>query len=398
MRSRIPHATLPLVNDIYIKDLMLSALKWASARGHLQSHSVRSFAFSIMLMYLSLAFLWSLSFVSVKGTNRICYMEQKHLGLTFTLGRPVRSTTPTAWMQSSLSVIGNRPLRSICMPGSHDAGMSVIEGKTAFVTNEDVLTQTGNIGSQLSFGSRYFDLRPVIASGVFKTGHYSEIEIVGWQGADGQAFSEIISELNAFTASNAELIVLNLSHDLNTDSGYGTLTQSDWNNLFTQMLGINHLFIAPNPTSVDLTTMTVNQFIGGGNAAVLVIAQPSDSSITLGSFATQGFYTYGQYNAYNNYADTDDLDTMISDQLSKMRSIRTSPTSQLFLLSWTLTQDAGDIITDDSIIDLANKADAALDSNLSGAYTSTTYPNIIYIDNFSSSDATSLAMTINSSV
>ncbi|KAF7791997.1 hypothetical protein EIP86_003024 [Pleurotus ostreatoroseus] len=284
------------------------------------------------------------------------------------------------------------------MPGSHDAGMSVIEGKTGFVTDEDVLTQTQNIGQQLTFGSRYFDLRPVIASGVFKTGHYSDLDVIGFQGADGQAFSEIISELNAFTASNAELVVLNLSHDLNTDSGYGTLTQSDWNNLFQQMTGINHLFIAPNPTTVDLTSMTLNQFIGSGQAAVLVIVQPSGSGISLGSFATQGFYTYSQYNAYNSYADTDNLTTMINDQLTKMRSVRTSPTSQLFLLSWTLTQDAEDIVFDESIIDLANEANAALDSNLSGAYTSTTYPNIIYIDNFSSTDATELAMTINSKV
>ena len=194
-------------------------------------------------------------------------------------------SVPVNWMQSTLSIIGDRPLRSIAMPGSHDAGMSVIEGKTAFVTDEDVLTQTGNIGSQLQLGSRYFDLRPVIASGQFKTGHYSKLDIVGWQGADGQAFSEIISELNAFTANNAELIVLNLSHDQNTDSGYGALTQTDCNNLFQQMTGINHLFVAPNPTSIDLTSMTVNQFIGGGQAAVLVIIQPSGSGISLGSFA-----------------------------------------------------------------------------------------------------------------
>ena len=49
-----------------------------------------------------------------------------------------------AWMQSTLNTIGDRQLRSIAMPGSHDAGMSVIEGKTGFVTEEDVvMCQTG---------------------------------------------------------------------------------------------------------------------------------------------------------------------------------------------------------------------------------------------------------------
>ncbi|PSR84202.1 hypothetical protein PHLCEN_2v5490 [Hermanssonia centrifuga] len=309
-------------------------------------------------------------------------------------GEFASSNPPTNWMQSSLSTIGSRQLRSIAMPGSHDAGMSVITGKTAFVDADDVLTQTGSIASQLTFGSRYFDIRPVIASGVFKTGHYSDISIVGWQGADGQAISDIINEINAFTASNAELIVLNLSHDLNTDSGYGALTQTDWNNLLQQLTGINHLFVAPNPTSVDLTSMTLGQFIGNGQAAVLVITQPS-GSISLGSFATQGFYTYSQYNAYNSYSDTDSLSTMVSDQINKMKTVRTSPTSQLFLLSWTLTQGAGDIIDGTSILDLANEADSALSSDFSGAYTSTTFPNILYIDNFASSDATALAMAVN---
>ncbi|KAI0342816.1 PLC-like phosphodiesterase [Trametopsis cervina] len=304
------------------------------------------------------------------------------------------TNTPPNWMQANLPSFGNRTIRHLCIPGSHDSGMSNITGKTAFVDAGDVLTQSKNIGAQLSLGARYFDVRPVIASGHFAAGHYSQIEIVGWQGADGQTFDDMISQINAFTASNKELIILNLSHDLNTDSGYLSLTQDEWNRLFQQLTGLNNLFVAPNPTTVDLTTLTLNQYIGNGQAAVVIVVQPGNSSITLGNYATRGFYRYSQFNAYNSYADTDDLDTMITDQLNKMRTVRTSQDSQLFLLSWTLTQDAGDIVSGDTILDLANKADPTLYSQLLPACSTTTYPNILYIDNFNDSNPTALAISI----
>jgi len=37
---------------------------------------------------------------------------------------------PVAWMSSILDVIGDRKLKHVCMPGSHDAGMWKIDGKT----------------------------------------------------------------------------------------------------------------------------------------------------------------------------------------------------------------------------------------------------------------------------
>lgn len=66
-----------------------------------------------------------------------------------------------------------------------------------------------------------------------------------------------------------------------------------------KLTGINNLYVAPNPSTVDLTTLTLNQFIGSGNAAVVVVV---DSSISLGAYNGKGFYTYSQLNAYNNYS------------------------------------------------------------------------------------------------
>lgn len=37
---------------------------------------------------------------------------------------------PIAWMSSILPIIGDRKLKHVCMPGSHDAGMSKLDGHT----------------------------------------------------------------------------------------------------------------------------------------------------------------------------------------------------------------------------------------------------------------------------
>jgi hypothetical protein len=48
---------------------------------------------------------------------------------------------PVAWMHSILDVIGPRKLKYICMPGSHDAGMSGTDGKTVVANAGNTQTQ-----------------------------------------------------------------------------------------------------------------------------------------------------------------------------------------------------------------------------------------------------------------
>jgi hypothetical protein len=105
------------------------------------------------------------------------------------------SNPPVDWMHQSLSTLGNRKLKHICMPGSHDAGMSEINAHTVGVTYENTQTQLLNIYNQLVYGSRYFDLRPVVSSGQFVAGHYSEVENI-WFGGNGQSVAEMITEIN----------------------------------------------------------------------------------------------------------------------------------------------------------------------------------------------------------
>jgi len=313
------------------------------------------------------------------------------------------SNLPSAWMQANLGALGSRTLQHLCIPGSHDSGMSTYTSGTTFAFTCNTLAQTSGVLGQLQFGVRYFDIRPVISGGQYYTGHYSNIgQINSWQGANGQSIASIISDVNTYTAANQELVILYLSHDLNTDLGnasYAPFTQAQWNSLLSQLKGLNHLFVAQNPASVNLTQLPLSDYIGS-QAAVVVVVDPS-STIALGDFATSGFYTPSNFQVYNQYTGTNDLGTMQADQLNKLKTQRPNPDTGYFLLSWTLTQDntqasTCQLGTADSILDLAAIADPALYSALLPACSGQTYPNIIYTDGVQSSDVAALAMAVNS--
>gem|GEM_PF-1316729 len=322
------------------------------------------------------------------------------------------SRMPDAWMHANLGVLGNRSLRHLCIPGSHDAGMSQFSSGTPFAKPCNAITQTKSVLNQLHAGARFFDIRPVIRGGQFYTGHFSPIPTLGWQGATGQSLDSIIDDVNSYTAANQELVVLYLSHDANTDFGslFLPLTQTDWNLLLSKLLRLNHRFVAPNPTTADLTMLPLADFIGS-QAAVVVVAQPSDGTITLGKFANQGFYTPLSFPAFDSYANTESLDTMQTDQLIKKLPVqRPGPDAGSFLLSWTLTQSPAAALrcpavlppgtlpptSYASVLDLAAQAWPALYQNVLPASNRQTYPNILDIDNVQSSDIAALAMAVNS--
>ncbi|WP_446469571.1 hypothetical protein [Xenorhabdus stockiae] len=301
------------------------------------------------------------------------------------------------WMQDNISLLGDFPLKKMCIPGTHDAGMSVRTGSTAFAYDCNTITQSNNINWQLMLGARYFDIRPVISGGNYYTGHYGYIsQISSWQGANGQSIQSIIDEINDFTGQHQELVVLNLSHTLNTDVGnsnYREFNQEEWNNLFRLLESLNNLYISTD-THVDLTQLTLKQFIET-KAAVVVIVE--NNGVLPSALQGQGFYPYSSFYVYNSYANSNNVSTMADDQFSKMHN---SMPSQYFLLSWTLTQDWKQATfcclgVTSSIKALADEANQQLITLLYPEVTSNNFPNIILIDNLISSDATAMALAVN---
>ncbi|KAF2814969.1 PLC-like phosphodiesterase [Mytilinidion resinicola] len=297
---------------------------------------------------------------------------------------------PIDWMQQSLGSIGNRTLRHICMPGSHDAGMSSYSPGTVGANFENTQAQYLDMYNQLLYGSRFFDLRPVISDGNFVSGHYSEVESV-WVGGNGQSLADIISAVNKFTAQYHEMIIINLSHTLNTDSNYADLTQAEWNRLWDQLKGINNLVLDPNPGNTDYTTKVLNDFIGNSPSVFVINQLPN--GISLGNYATQGFFSSANFPMFDSYSDSNSAATMEADQLQKVKDNRNivaddgARKDTFHLLSWTLTQQAEDVLNfDKAIMNLAVSVYDDLFDKAYNAFTPESFPNVLYMDAYAIRD------------
>jgi hypothetical protein len=60
------------------------------------------------------------------------------------------------------------------------------------------------------------------------------------QGINGEYLSDIVDEINGFTANNGELIILHISHAYNTDEGYRDMNNDEFNKVFDILEGLTH--------------------------------------------------------------------------------------------------------------------------------------------------------------
>jgi hypothetical protein len=231
-------------------------------------------------------------------------------------GSPFISTNPpVAWMQSTLSAIGSRTLREIAMPASHDAGMSQLTLWDGGVPH-NTLTQSGNVYQQLVYGARCFDIRPVYSHGKFYTGHYSKI-MASQAGGSGRSIDDIVKDINRFTSENpGELIILDLSHDMNRDKNYRSLAPTEWQKLFNFLKGINDLWGGSNKLPEDLSTVPISAFITPGSKSAVLIRVPDRAPLPGNGFSTRDLGSRDGVNSTPGANSDDDGDSSSSIDLA----------------------------------------------------------------------------------
>ena len=263
-----------------------------------------------------------------------------------------------------------------------------------------------------------FDRKYQAASKVTKawwTGHY---DFNTKMGARGQSVRSIINDVNRFASQAMELIILNLSHAVNTDDKFRELNQGEWDELMDELLKLNNRFKCLDEAKAnDLSLLSLNEFIGGGKAAVICVVE-APAHIKLGRFAKEGFYTPNQLNVYNDYADTPDCVEMRNNQLKKMRKHYSTESKELFLLSWTLTQKMPSGLDFNSVSaimrsvvkleawgrsfkslkDMAYSANKALMLELLPEVGHKSFPNVVYIDFIDHTCYAALAIAVNDRV
>lgn len=196
---------------------------------------------------------------------------------------------------------------------------------------------------------------------------------------------DIIQQINNFTLQYQELIIINLSHTLDTDNKYRDLTQEQWNDLFDTLKSINNRYIVTNPSLTDFSNTVLGDFITD-RASVFIVAQVP-VGIRLGSYANQGFFSGLNFPFYDSYSNTNNRPKMKTDQLKKLKAERnivpipSDRKDQFHILSWTLTQQPEDVLVFNRAV--MNLAAAAFDDLISegwNAFTPESFPNVLYLD------------------
>ena len=180
-------------------------------------------------------------------------------------------------------------------------------------------------------------------------------------------------------------MIINLSHTLDTDHDYKDLTQTQWNDLFDTFKGLNNRLTNQNPARIDFSQRRLNEFIQ--DRAVVFLRSELPAGITLGNYANDGFFTAENWPVFDSYSNSNDGVAMMDDQLRKLKENRnlvadsTSRKDTFHVLSWTLTQQAEDVLNfDRAIMNLAASVYDPLFERAYNAFTPQSFPNVLFVD------------------
>jgi hypothetical protein len=243
-------------------------------------------------------------------------------------------TDRASWMQRRLPTLGPKRIRDLVLPASHDAGSYTDN------LNRWVRTQTLSIYEQLRYGIRYFDLRPKW-SGTVSQGEW----MIHHGGYTGPSVQTVLNDVSAFAGAappeeSKELMILKLSHFERTNARNYVKLVDQINRTIGQWL------VRSKPHNKRLADLTLNEYVQGGPAILLVVDHEFASTIP-----RPGFWTFRNWNAgdaghlsvFDVWSRTEDYETMRRQQLRE-RFPRFAGLMEngelpcdLFLLSWTLT-------------------------------------------------------------
>lgn len=112
-----------------------------------------------------------------------------------------------------------------------------------------------------------------------------------------------------FLAANDELVILYLSHTFDTDNGYTPFTDEQWDGALDIMEKIDKK--CANMEHDDLTEATMNEYIGRGGCALIIIDGGEDRP-------SKGIYRSGRFPRRDDYSDTNDAEAMANDHIAKL--------------------------------------------------------------------------------
>ena len=276
-----------------------------------------------------------------------------------------------SWMKA---IDDSTKLSSIMMPGCHNAGMSECHNN-GIVPSAYVECQEVGVGEQMKRGARYFDIRIDLQKGKLVTYHRNPS--FDNLGGDGQDVKDILEETKCFLDNYpTEFVIFSLTVRDDNDEE----TSSEIFSCFKELVKPYDKYLYKSSSySVNLAECEIQDFRGKLIIKVPqktqgVDAEPKDGYFS--SMETSGVEIQG------SYANTDEYDEMKEDQVEKWEENQSAwGGDYLFLLSWTLTQQAEPegVLSNESRAKEANKH-LASDLEESIASKGLKKPNIVFVD------------------
>ncbi|MFT3826483.1 MAG: hypothetical protein QM731_21360 [Chitinophagaceae bacterium] len=243
---------------------------------------------------------------------------------------------PASWMKDLLlPAKGNYTLRDIVLPGSHDAGMSKLNGiggmQPSTINECNTLTQTNNIATQLNEGIRMFDLRVGTYKKQLYTKHCSSDcmdEAVG--GGYGEKLSEVLNGIRKFVQQNrGEIVLLTFSHFCEKETPINALVDS-----ITK--GIGEQFVYRNGTK-KLHELTLNELAG---KVLVTFEEYTGKNELVGSCsiapAAETFINFRR-----EYAATNSMKVLLEKEQAFFTSLNNGAgKNDLIRLDWQITQSS----------------------------------------------------------
>jgi hypothetical protein len=316
-----------------------------------------------------------------------------------------------SWMRDNWSLVADRPLNRICVPGSHDSGTYTYTALTLFGAVSTTKTQIFDIQMQLMQGIRVFDLRPALHDGRFFTYHATNVLDAGaLQGAIGPSMEAIFAQVRAFAGKpehKQELIVLNFTHALRwSGAGHERALSADQKRQFVEQVKAQLGDLLIRRKATQLTELTCSNLLTS-RATVICLFADDEFGTTEGE-TEEGIWNSKYFRMKGSYSDTDNLNQMINgtngtearSQHSKLqssnRSLPANKESFMFELCWQLTLPWP---SSSSILSLASEANPALGPTLtqwmnSQVINKSVYPNIINTDACQESDTKAVELCI----
>lgn len=254
---------------------------------------------------------------------------------------------PAKWMEQMIGPAGSsKTLKDIVIPGSHDAGMSVLTatgGQQKGTINDcNTLTQKLNIAQQLNAGIRMFDFRAGTYNKLLYTKHASSDcmeEALG--GGYGERLFSVASAIKQFLTTNRQEIVLaTFSHFCEKETPLQTLKDS-----LIQWIGSDLIYTATN-SSYD--QVPLSELAGKVILSFEVPLNP-DNRFPTCSIADQ---SSAFINFRRAYAATNNLNNLLDKEkafFSALSNVGALAQNDMIRLDWQLTQsnDEAPVICND---------------------------------------------------